>query len=117
MAKFYELTPGQAQSWAHWVESRPKVLQEVCKKIKPNVVYKLDETNRLVILLGFNINKTTEAVTCAVLVPQLLQQDKFVLNTFVVGYVDPNDLNEVDLPKDTLFNIDDYEDYFRISKR
>lgn len=58
MTKFYELTPGQVEDWANWVETRPKALQEVCKKIKQNVVIK---------------------------------------------DVDPNNLNEADLPKDTLF--------------
>ncbi len=113
MGKYYELTPGQAESWAHWVETRPKVLQDVCKKIKPNVVYKLGEANRLVILHSFNINRVTQIVTCVLIVPQELQQDKFVLNTYVVNGVDPDDLTEADLPKDTLFEASDCDDYFR----
>lgn len=107
MAKFYELTPGQVEDWANWVETRPKALQEVCKKIKPNVVYKLGETNQLVILHSFNINRVTQTVTCVMIVPQTLQQDKSVLRSHIVTDVDPNELIETDLPNDTLFKRND----------
>lgn len=90
MAKFREM---DEKLWEEWVETRPPVIQEMCRKYRPGTLYKMKSTGQRVYLLSYAEDKTvTVAVT---------RDFNFVIYDRNVFGVDINDLEECDLPEES----------------
>lgn len=101
--RFAQPTPEQEDLWRRWTADRPPVIREVIERCKldPWTLYRLKTTGQRVFVVGLSepeltTNQEVKKVTCRVGV-----SGEFNLVTFerqVFG-VDPDDLEECDLPR------------------
>ena len=90
MAKIKEIA--DQASWFAWVESRPPVVQELCRLLPPDRLYLLKSSGHRVTLLSYSENRTvTVAVTG--------EFNSVVFDRQVFG-IKPEDLEECELPAD-----------------
>lgn len=90
MAKCKELL--DKAGWDAWVESRPPVIQELCALLPPDNLYKMRSTGLRVTIVSYSESRTvTVAVTG--------DYNLVALERQVFG-INPNDLEECDLPGD-----------------
>lgn len=78
------------EEWEKWVSTRPKVIQDMCKKLPPGRLYKMKGTGQKVTIVSYSEDRT---VTVSV-------DGRYNLVTFdrnVFG-VDPDSLEECHLP-------------------
>lgn len=62
MAIFRLWSAEQEQIWQDWVNTRPLVIQEMCKTHVPNRLYRLSPTDQLVTLSSLNEDGTVTVV-------------------------------------------------------
>lgn len=91
MAKIAELTDPEA--WEEWVSTRPPVVQGLCRKYPPDRLYFLKPPGQRVTIVSYNENGTVTVNVSA-------QWNCLVFEREVFG-IDPNDLEECDLPRET----------------
>lgn len=117
MAKTHEFTDDQLREWYEWVSSRPQVIQNMCHKYPPNVLFRMDSGHRGYIVSYNEGGTVTVAVTGEY---NLVAFDRSVFG------VDPETLVECDLPGPdeklgtaltTQGEVDDYIDYVREHER
>ena len=90
MAKIAELTDPAV--WEEWVSTRPPVVQDLCRRYPPDRLYLLTPPGQRVTLVSYNENGTVNVYVSA-------QWNCLVFEREVFG-VDPNDLEECDLPNE-----------------
>lgn len=89
-----EPTPEQIEGYKKWVAERPERVRKVAERLDPWTLYRLKTSNQRVCLLGFD-EEQDGRVTVRITV-----SGEFNLVTFerdVFG-IDPDDLEECDLP-------------------
>jgi hypothetical protein len=91
MAKIVDWTPKQEAAWAKWVDSRPKVIQDLAERIPPNRLYLLKSSGHRVIPYSYSEDGT---LTVAV----LAEYNAVAFERRVFG-ISPDDLEECDLPE------------------
>ena len=87
MAKIAKLNQ---EAWQEWVATRPPVVQAICLRLPPDTLYRMKSTGQRVTIYSYSENGTvTVHVT-----------GDFNFVTFERGVfgVDPNDLEECELP-------------------
>ncbi len=87
MSKIGKLQPG----WKAWVDSRPAVIQVLCKQLPPNLLYRMKDTDQRVTIVSYN-----EAGTVTVAVTGEFNLVDFEREVFGVS---PDNLEECDLPE------------------
>lgn len=91
MAKIAELI--DPAGWERWVSTRPPVVQDLCRRYPPDRLYLLKPPGQRVTLVSYNENGTVTVNVSA-------QWNCVVFEREVFG-IDPNDLEECDLPNET----------------
>lgn len=105
MAVLFEL---DEVAWKEWVTTRPPVIQKMCERLRPNVLYRLKTTGQRVTVYSLNENGTvTVNITGEY---NLIDFDRQVFG------INPDDLEECDIPKEEplgtmLVQEDDIEQY------
>lgn len=87
MAKISELNQ---EAWGEWVASRPPIVKAVCEKLPPDRLYRMKSTGSRVTLYSYSEDGT-------VTVDITGQYNAHMMDRQVFG-IDPNDLEECDLP-------------------
>ena len=87
MAKIAEL---DEQVWANWVATRPKVVQDLCKKFRPDTLYLLKTSNQRVTICAYSEDGTMSVDVSG-------DYNALVFDREVFG-VKPEHLEECDLP-------------------
>ena len=90
MKTIIEWSEEQKQAWDEWVTSRPEMIQEMCRKWPPNVLYRLDPPGQNVYVVSYNENGTVMVNVTQEFNPDLV----LVFNRTVFG-VNPDDLKEI----------------------
>lgn len=93
--RYTQPTPEQEELWKEWISQRPESIRAVAARFDPWTLYRLKTTNQRVYVLAFSEPGEDGKVTCRVGV-----SGEFNLVTFerdVFG-IDPDDLEECDLP-------------------
>lgn len=88
MAKIAEL---DEKIWNEWIQSRPKTIQELCKKVPPDRLYRLQQGSRVTIHSYDEDGTVTVNVCCA---------HNFLFFERQVFGINPDELSECDLPDD-----------------
>lgn len=76
--------------WIEWVKSRPPALQEMCKRLPPDRLYRLEDTGQRVTIASYE-----EGGTVTVIVSGKYNAVMFERQVFGV---DPKTLQECDVP-------------------
>lgn len=89
-----EPTPEQIEGYREWVTQRPPAVRACAERLDPWTLYRLKTTGQRVYLVGFDVEQDGK-VTCRIGV-----SGEFNMVTFerTVFGVDPDDLEECDLP-------------------
>ncbi len=87
MAKINEMNQPQ---WDQWVESRPPVVRDLCRRLPPDRLYRMKSTGQRVTIISY-----AEEGKVRVLVSG---KYNFVCQEREVFGVDPDDMEECDLP-------------------
>ena len=92
-------TPEQLGGWHNWVDSRPECIRELIRRrnFDPWTLYRLKTTDQRVTLVGFHESEDDKKVTLMV---DVSGDFNFVIQERVVFGVDPDDLEECDLPSE-----------------
>jgi hypothetical protein len=94
MAKVFEFDDEGLARWNAWVASRPPVIQEMCRRLPPNLLYRLKSSDHRVTLLSYSEDGTvTVSVTGEY---NLVPFDRQVFG------IKPEDLEECELPNGEL---------------
>ena len=94
MAQFTEPMSEQKAGWSQWVAERPENVREIAERFDPWTLYRMKDTNQRVTLYSFG-EQPDGGVTLTVNITgefNLISFDRQVFG------VDPNDLEECDLP-------------------
>lgn len=95
--RYVQPTAMNEREWKKWVAERPESIRKVCERFDPWTLYRLKPTGQRVYILSFSEPGADGKVLCRIGVSA-----EFNLLTFerdVFG-IDPDDLEECDLPKD-----------------
>ena len=87
MAKIRELNE---EEWSKWVETRPPVIQAMCKKFPPDRLYRLKPVNQRVTLYSYSEDGTVTVHISAE------YNEYLVFDRHVFG-IDPEKLEECEL--------------------
>lgn len=87
MAKIFELNE---DDWQDWVLTRPPIVQKLCEKLKPNLLYRMKSTKKRVTIHGYSENGTV--------IVNVSAKYNFVVFQRQVFDVNPDDLEECNLP-------------------
>ena len=90
MAKAIELTPEQTREWDAWVQSRPTIIQELCRRFPPDRLYRLKSSGHRVTLHSYSEDETMTV--------NVTGDYNFVAFEWRVFGISPTDLEECDLP-------------------
>jgi hypothetical protein len=91
MATFFELNDREQEIWAKWLEERPPQIRAMAKKYPPNVLFRMKSSGHRVYMVSYEEDGTvTVAVT---------GKFNFVVQERNVFGIDPDDLEECDLPE------------------
>lgn len=84
--------PGEfdRKGWEEWVATRPSTIQELCRRLPPQKLYRLKSTNQRVIVHSYSEDGT-------VTVDATGEFNQVLFGRRVFG-IDPSDLEECDLP-------------------
>jgi hypothetical protein len=93
MAKIIEWTETQKAEWKNWVSTRPPVIQEICKRLSPDRLYRRRSTGHRVTLISMSENNTVTVNVSGKYNSVIFERDVFG--------IDPYDLEECDLPEET----------------
>lgn len=87
MAKIKEINETE---WKEWIESRPLIIQEMAKKVKPSHLYKLKSTGQRVTPYSYSEKGTVNVFVSG----------KYNMVTFerLVYGINPDDLEECEIP-------------------
>jgi hypothetical protein len=105
MAKVFDFDDKSLAEWNAWVASRPRVIQELCQRLPPNLLYRLKSSGHRVMILSYSESGTvTVSVTG--------KYNRVTFDREVFG-IKPEDLEECELPEEgeplgTVF-VDDVE--------
>ncbi len=89
MAKITEI---DEVGWRRWVNSRPEVIQKMCKSHPPNLLYKLNTTGHRCRIYSYDENGTMTV--------QVTGEYNVVAFARAVFGIKPEELVECDLPDD-----------------
>jgi hypothetical protein len=95
MARYKEPTDENLQAWREWTASRPEAVRTIAERYDPWTLYRLKTTNQRVFLQSFFDPDPDGKVTCRVAVSG---EFNLVTHERSVFGIDPNDLEECDLP-------------------
>jgi hypothetical protein len=95
VTRYKEPTPENEQAWREWVASRPEAIRVVAERYDPWTLYRLKTTNQRVFLQSFFDPDPDGKVLCRVAVSGEFNMVTFERSVFGI---DPNDLEECDLP-------------------
>lgn len=95
MVRIREFAEGGEKIWQDWLESRPPEIRAVAEKYPPYLLFKLKSTGRRVTVESYG-EKEGGGVSLTVLVTGEFNQ--VIIDTSVFG-IDPDDLEECDLPE------------------
>lgn len=87
MAKVAELNQ---ESWDEWVATRPPVVQELCRRLPPDRLYRMRPTGHRVTLVSYSENGTVTVDVGGEFNAVTFERQVFGVN--------PDDLEECDLP-------------------
>lgn len=89
--RFAEPTNSQLRAWQKWVKARPLAVRAIAERLDPWTLYRLKPTGQRVTLVSFSEDGTvTIAITG--------QYNVVMFDRQVFG-IDPDDLEECDLPE------------------
>jgi hypothetical protein len=92
--KFLELNK---VAFDEWFNTRPPLVQEVIRKCPPDTVFRSKKTTKLCYVVSYG-----EDGTVRVFVPREWNPHLFAIVDIEVFGIDPNDLEEADLPPGVL---------------
>lgn len=95
MAQFTESTSEQKAGWSQWVAERPDNVRKVAERFDPWTLYRMKDTNQRVTLYSFG-EQADGGVTVTV---NITGQFNLIAFDRQVFGVDPDDLEECDLPE------------------
>lgn len=90
MAKLIEWSKEQEKAWSKWVSSRPRVIQELCKKYPPCNLYQLKKSDHRVTLYSYSEDGTMTVNVTG-------EYNTVIFDRQAFG-IKPEDLEECDLP-------------------
>ena len=90
MAKIIEWTEKQRREWDKWVANRPAVIQELCRRLPGDRLYRLKSYNQRVTLCSYSEDGTVTVIVSG--------KYNFVTFDRKVFGISPDDLEECDLP-------------------
>lgn len=90
MARTYEPTPKEFIEYTEWVATRPVVIREMAQRWNPWTLYRMKSTGHRVLICSFYEDRTLRVVVLA-------QYNLIGFERYVFG-IDPDDLEECDLP-------------------
>ena len=76
--------------WNKWVSTRPKIIQEMCKKFPPDRLYKLKNSGHRVTILSYSEDETLTVTVSG-------EYNSIMFDRNVFG-IRQDDLKECDLP-------------------
>ena len=79
-----------SEAWDRWVAERPAVIQEMCRRLPPNRLYRLKSSGHRVTIRSYCEDGTVTVYVAG-------EYNRVVFSRHVFG-VDPNDLVECELP-------------------
>ncbi len=91
MAKIIEWTEEQQNAWDEWVASRPKIIQDLCRRFPPCNLYQLRDSNQKVTIVSYSEDGT--------LTVDISGEYNWVTFARQVFGIKPEDLEECDLPE------------------
>ena len=80
------------EAWSEWIDSRPKIIQDICKKLPPNRLYRMKSTGQRVYIYSYSEDGTVTV--------DITGQYNFITFDRQVFGIDPDNLEECDLPDD-----------------
>jgi hypothetical protein len=95
MANVTEPTQQMQDEWSSWVEERPACVREVARRFAPWKLYRMKDTGHRVLVSAFDESKSSGIVSCRVIVSGQFNAVSFERQVFGI---DPNNLEECDLP-------------------
>jgi hypothetical protein len=98
MAKWIEWSEEQKKVWDEWVNSRPDVVKELCLKFPADRLYRIKDSGD-----RGTIHSYDEDGTMTLIIDGTYSQVIFPKNVFGLN---PEDIEECDLPKEELPGID-----------
>ena len=119
LTKIEGWTAQEKKDWNGKVKKQPKNVRDVASKLSPWILYRLKSTGDRVIILGFNEGENKE-ITVRVEINAKYNLVPFERNVFGI---DPNDIEECDLPSsgerlgDLGFTIEQYRDFLKEQKK
>ena len=94
MAQIKKPTPEQEAGWKEWVAGRPDNVREVAERFNPWTLYRMKSTGQRVSICSFGEGEKGD-VTLTV---DIVGQFNLLLHDLQVFGIDPDDLEECDLP-------------------
>ncbi len=79
------------KAWYDWVKTRPPEIQELCRKLPPDRLYKMESTGNFVTIESYSESGNVS-------VGVFKKYNPFIFFDRQVFGVDPDDLHECDLP-------------------
>jgi hypothetical protein len=95
MARHYEPSEDDVREWNAWVAKRPEHVRKVAERFQPWTLYKLKPTGQRVTIYSFGEHESSTKVTLTIYVSGMYN---FVMIDSCVFGIDPDDLEECDLP-------------------
>jgi hypothetical protein len=80
------------EAWDEWVASRPQVVQELCKRLPPDRLYRMEPSGNRVTIYSYSEDGTVTVVISG-------EYNAVIFDRRVFG-ISPDDLAECDLPPD-----------------
>jgi hypothetical protein len=91
MAEIIEWTDDQWREWAEWVAECPEVIQEMCRRLPPNRLYRLGHDGHWCTVISYCEDGTVSVGV------ELCYNEAVFLDREVFG-IDPEELEECELP-------------------
>lgn len=94
---FREVTPEMEAGWAAWVAERPPAIRKVAERFTPWKLYRMKSTKQRVTV--YSISDTPTDPPVVTLTVNVTGEFNFVTHERQVFGIDPDDLEECDLPE------------------
>lgn len=98
MAEIWAMSPEEERSWRAWVDERPPNIRAWAERFPPNRLFRMKETGQRVTVYSFY--EDTEQDGAVRLMVIVSDKFNFVMFPTQVFGIDPEDLEECDLPGD-----------------
>jgi hypothetical protein len=90
MAEIFKMKGTKLRAWRGWLKNRPPIVADLARRFPPNKLFRLKNTGHRVFVLAYDENGTLRVMVSG--------KYNFVVFERQVFGIEPNDLEECDLP-------------------